>query len=44
MKVKERSKLDQKPKAWIVDPKDRGRKSIKKDNKVYLKNGQNFEI
>ena len=35
---------DQKPNAWIVNPKDRGRKSIKKDNKVYLKDGQNFEV
>lgn len=32
------------PSAWIVNPKDRGRKSIKKGNKVYLNDGQNFEI
>jgi ribosomal protein S4 len=38
------SQRDSKPKAWIVNPKDRGRKSIKKDNKIYLKDGQNFEI
>jgi len=43
MKAKQRS-TDQKPNAWIVNPKDRGRKSIKSDNKVYLKDGQNFEI
>lgn len=44
MKAKQRSVTDQKPNAWIVNPKDRGRKSIKSDNKVYLKDGQNFEI
>ena len=44
MKAKQRSTTDQKPNAWIVNPKDRGRKSIKSDNKVYLKDGQNFEI
>jgi hypothetical protein len=31
------------PGAWIVNPKDRGRKSIKKGN-IYLKNGEEFEI
>lgn len=31
------------PCAWIVNPKDRGRKSIK-NGKVYLDNGQEFEI
>lgn len=42
--IKTRSHADQKPNAWVVNPKDRGRKSIKKDNKIYLKDGQNFEI
>lgn len=31
------------PSAWIVNPKDKGRKSIKKGN-IYLKNGDEFEI
>jgi len=44
MKVKQRSVSDQKPNAWIVDPKDRGRKSVKKDNKVYLQDGKEFQI
>lgn len=44
MKAKVRSTMDQKPNAWIVNPNDKGRKSIKKGNKVYLKSGQNFEI
>lgn len=44
MKSTQRSVTDQKPNGWVVNPKDRGRKSIKKDNKVYLKDGQNFEI
>jgi len=44
MKAQIRSSLDQKPNAWIVNPNDKGRKSIKKGNKVYLKSGQNFEI
>jgi len=35
---------DNKPSAWIVNPSDRGRKSIKKGSKVYLQDGQNFEI
>ncbi len=42
--IKARSHADQKPNAWVVNPKHRGRKSIKKDNKIYLKDGQNFEI
>lgn len=42
--IKPRSQADQKPNAWVVNPKDRGRKSIKKDNKIYLKDGQNFEL
>lgn len=46
MKVKTSGSYDDpnKPHAWIVGPSDRGRKSIKSGNKVYLKNGQNFEI
>lgn len=44
MKAQIRSSVDQKPNAWIVNPNDKGRKSIKKGNKVYLKSGQNFEI
>jgi ribosomal protein S4 len=35
---------DTKPHAWIVNPTDRGRKSIKNGNRVYLEDGQNFEI
>jgi hypothetical protein len=38
------SKDPQKPHAWIVNPGDKGRKAIKKDSKVYLQDGQNFEI
>ena len=34
----------QKPNAWIVNPKDRGRNPIKSKNKIYLKNGREFEI
>ena len=37
------AKSDQKPGAWIVSPKDRGRKSIK-SGKVFLNNGDEFEI
>lgn len=33
-----------KPNAWIVNPTDRGRKSIKSNNKVYLQDGQEFQI
>lgn len=44
MKAKKRSTTDQNPNAWIVNPRDRGRKSIKKDKSVYLEDGQNFEI
>jgi Short C-terminal domain len=44
MKAKQRSTTDQKPNAWIVNPKDRGRKAIKTDNKVYLQDGQEFQI
>jgi len=43
MKAKQRS-ADQKPNAWIVNPTDRGRKSIKKENRVYLKDDSSFEI
>lgn len=32
------------PHAWVVSSGDRGRKSIKKDNKIYLEDGENFEI
>lgn len=32
------------PSAWIVDPKDRGRKKIYSNNKVYLTNNQEFLI
>ena len=32
-----------KPNAWIVSPKDKGRKSIKK-GKVFLNDGDEFEI
>ncbi|NBP57939.1 hypothetical protein EBU71_15645, partial [bacterium] len=42
MKVKQ-NKGANLPGAWIVSPKDRGRKSIKGD-KIYLDNGQEFEI
>jgi len=34
----------QKPNAWIVNPKDRGRFSIKTKNKVFLPNEFSFEI
>lgn len=44
MKAKQRSATDQKPNAWIVNPKDKGRKSIKTGNKIYLSPDQNFEI
>jgi hypothetical protein len=44
MIAKQRSTTDQKPNAWIVNPNDRGRKSIKTGNKVYLQDSQNFEI
>jgi len=37
------AKSDQKPGAWIVSPKDRGRKSIK-NGKTFLNNGDEFEI
>jgi hypothetical protein len=39
----QRSTTDQKPNAWVVNPKDRGRKPIKSGN-IYLKDGKNFEI
>ena len=44
MKVKQAATNAQNPSAWIVNPKDRGRKPIKSKNKVYLKDGKNFEI
>jgi len=37
------AKKDSKPSAWIVNPKDKGRKSIK-SGKVFLNDGDNFEI
>lgn len=33
-----------KPNAWVVNPSDKGRKAIKNNSKVYLQDGQNFEI
>ncbi len=42
MKVKQKKSANL-PGAWIVNPKDKGRKSIKGD-KIYLDNGQEFEI
>jgi hypothetical protein len=42
MKVKQKKGTNL-PGAWIVNPKDKGRKSIKGD-KIYLDNGQEFEI
>lgn len=45
MKTKQTKGLDpSKPHAWITSPSDKGRKSIKNGNKVYLQDGQNFEI
>ena len=44
MKAQQGSHVDQKPNAWVINPKDRGRKAIKKDNKVYLQDGQEFQI
>ncbi len=41
MKVKTNGKL---PHAWVVSPKDKGRKKIYNDNKIYLTNGDEFEI
>lgn len=38
------SKDPQKPHAWVVNPSDKGRKAIKNNSKVYLQDGQNFEI
>jgi len=42
MKAKQKSGASL-PASWIVNPKDKGRKSIKGD-KIYLDNGQEFEI
>ena len=42
MKVKQKKGTNL-PSSWIVNPKDKGRKSIKGD-KIYLDNGQEFEI
>lgn len=38
------SKDPQKPHAWVVNPSDKGRKAIKNNSKVYLQDGQNFEL
>ena len=35
---------DTKPNAWIVNPSDRGRKSIKSGNNIYLNDNQEFLI
>ncbi len=43
MVAKTTSTRAKKPSAWIVSPKDKGRKSIKK-GKVFLNNGDEFEI
>lgn len=43
MVVKTTSNRAKKPSAWIVSPKDKGRKSIKK-GKVFLNDGDEFEI
>ena len=43
MKKKLISQKEKKPSAFIVNPKDKGRKSIKGD-KIYLDNNQEFEI
>lgn len=32
------------PGAWIVNPKDKGRKSIKSDSNIYLENNEEFQI
>lgn len=42
MVVKQKIYDPEKPHAWIT--KNRGRKSIKFENKIYLENGENFEI
>ena len=34
----------QKPSAWVVNATDRGRKSVKPGNKIYLQDGQEFQI
>ena len=36
--------INEKPGAWIVNPKDRGRVSIKSDSRIYLEKDFNFEI
>jgi hypothetical protein len=33
-----------KPQAWVVNASDRGRKSVKPGNKIYLQDGQKFQI
>jgi hypothetical protein len=44
MKKHSTSDSDKKPNAWVVKSSDRGRKSIKKGNKIYFNDGDNFEI
>jgi ribosomal protein S27AE len=44
MQTRTKVSSDTNPTAFIVNPKDRGRKSIKAGNKIYLQDGQNFEI
>lgn len=36
--------VTQKPSAWVVNATDRGRKSVKSGNKIYLQDGQEFQI
>lgn len=42
MKVKTTS--GKKPHAWVVSPKDKGRRKIYNGNKIYLQNGEEFAI
>jgi hypothetical protein len=42
MKVK--TKGSEKPHAWVVSSQDKGRKKIYKDNKIFLDDGEEFEI
>lgn len=41
MKTKSKEKC---PQAWVVSSNDRGRKKVYKNNKVFLNNGEEFEI
>jgi hypothetical protein len=38
------SNIDTQPNAWIVNSQDRGRKSVKSGNKIYLQDDQEFQI